>query len=82
MFCPEKQRGIQSKRFPWDRPGISLGGERGCRRALVHAPSLEKQYVADGKPLNRRLVMYNDFVIIGPKIRQRSSFGENGSWWH
>ncbi|MGH7872861.1 MAG: substrate-binding domain-containing protein [Candidatus Binatia bacterium] len=35
--------------------------------ALVHAPSLEKQYVADGKLLHRRLVMYNDFVIIGPK---------------
>jgi tungstate transport system substrate-binding protein len=35
--------------------------------ALVHAPSLEKKYVADGKLLNRRLVMYNDFVIIGPK---------------
>jgi tungstate transport system substrate-binding protein len=34
---------------------------------LVHAPSLEKKYVADGKLLNRRLVMYNDFVIIGPK---------------
>ena len=33
---------------------------------LVHAPSLEKQYVADGKMLNRRLVMYNDFVLIGP----------------
>lgn len=34
--------------------------------ALVHAPSLEKQYVADGKLLNRRLVMYNDFIIVGP----------------
>jgi tungstate transport system substrate-binding protein len=34
--------------------------------ALVHAPSLEKKYVADGKLLNRRLVMYNDFIIIGP----------------
>ena len=34
---------------------------------LVHAPSLEKKYVAQGKLLNRRLVMYNDFVIIGPK---------------
>ena len=33
---------------------------------LVHAPSLEKKYVADGKLLNRRLVMYNDFIIIGP----------------
>jgi tungstate transport system substrate-binding protein len=35
--------------------------------ALVHAPSLEKKYVTDGKLLNRRLVMHNDFVIIGPK---------------
>lgn len=34
---------------------------------LVHAPSLEKKYVAGNKLLNRRLVMYNDFVIIGPK---------------
>lgn len=35
--------------------------------ALVHAPSLEKQYVAEGKLLSRRIVMYNDFVIVGPK---------------
>jgi tungstate transport system substrate-binding protein len=34
---------------------------------LVHAPGLEKKYVADGKMLNRRLVMYNDFVILGPE---------------
>jgi tungstate transport system substrate-binding protein len=34
--------------------------------ALVHAPSLEKKYVAAGKLLNRRLVMYNDFIILGP----------------
>ena len=34
--------------------------------ALVHAPALEKKYVAEGKLLARRLVMYNDFVIVGP----------------
>jgi tungstate transport system substrate-binding protein len=33
---------------------------------LAHAPALEKQYVAQGKMLNRRLVMYNDFVLVGP----------------
>jgi tungstate transport system substrate-binding protein len=33
---------------------------------LAHAASLEKKYVAEGKMSNRRLVMYNDFVIIGP----------------
>jgi tungstate transport system substrate-binding protein len=33
---------------------------------LAHAPSIEKKYVEEGKLLSRRLVMYNDFVIIGP----------------
>ena len=32
---------------------------------LCHAPALEKQYVADDKVRNRRLVMSNDFVIVG-----------------
>jgi len=34
---------------------------------LAHAPELERRYLAEGKMLNRRLVMYNDFVIIGPE---------------
>jgi tungstate transport system substrate-binding protein len=46
---------------------LALAAKGDADVALVHAPSLEKQYVADGKLLNRRLVMYNDFVIIGPK---------------
>lgn len=33
---------------------------------LAHAPSVEKKYVEEGKMSNRRLVMYNDFVVIGP----------------
>jgi tungstate transport system substrate-binding protein len=33
---------------------------------LAHAPGLEKKYVEEGKMSNRRLVMYNDFVVIGP----------------
>ncbi len=35
--------------------------------ALVHARSLEEEFVAKGYGTNRRDVMYNDFVIIGPK---------------
>src|SRR5713101_871290 len=35
--------------------------------ALVHAPSVERKYIEEGKMQNRRLVMYNDFVIIGPE---------------
>jgi tungstate transport system substrate-binding protein len=33
---------------------------------LAHAPGLEKKQIEEGKARNRRLVMYNDFVIIGP----------------
>jgi tungstate transport system substrate-binding protein len=33
---------------------------------LAHAPSVEKKYVEEGRMSNRRLVMYNDFVLIGP----------------
>jgi len=33
---------------------------------LAHAPGLEKKYVDEGKMRDRRLVMYNGFVIIGP----------------
>jgi tungstate transport system substrate-binding protein len=46
---------------------LTLAAKGDADVALVHAPSLEKQYVAEGKLLNRRLVMYNDFVVIGPK---------------
>lgn len=46
---------------------LALAAKGDADVALVHAPSLEKQLVAQGKLLNRRLVMYNDFIIIGPK---------------
>jgi tungstate transport system substrate-binding protein len=45
---------------------LALAGRGEADVVLAHAPALEKKYVADGKMLNRRLVMYNDFVIIGP----------------
>jgi tungstate transport system substrate-binding protein len=34
---------------------------------LCHAPALEKKYVAEGKMQDRRLVMYNDFLLVGPE---------------
>ena len=34
---------------------------------LVHARSLEDRFVESGFGVNRRDVMYNDFVIVGPK---------------
>lgn len=34
---------------------------------LVHAPAAEKKFVEDGNGIDRRQIMYNDFVLIGPK---------------
>lgn len=34
---------------------------------LVHAKSAEEQFVADGFGVERSDVMYNDFIIVGPK---------------
>ena len=45
---------------------LALAAKGEADVALVHAPSLEKKYVAEGKLTNRRLVMYNDFIILGP----------------
>jgi tungstate transport system substrate-binding protein len=64
----EKQTGYSVKTVSVGTgQALSMAAKGDADVALVHAPSLEKKYVADGKLLNRRLVMYNDFVIIGPK---------------
>lgn len=34
---------------------------------MVHAPDAEKEYVKNGYGVNRREIMFNDFVIIGPE---------------
>src|SRR5262249_12334779 len=46
---------------------LALAGRGEADVALVHPPSLERRYVDEGKMRNRRLVMYNDFVIVGPE---------------
>ena len=43
---------------------------------LVHAPALEKKYVAEGKLYHRRLVMYNDFIVVGPEADPARIGGE------
>ncbi|MFQ5815844.1 MAG: substrate-binding domain-containing protein, partial [Candidatus Hydrothermarchaeaceae archaeon] len=39
----------------------------GADAVIVHAPEAEKKFVADGFGVNRRAIMHNDFVIIGPR---------------
>jgi tungstate transport system substrate-binding protein len=45
---------------------LKLGEQGGVDVVLVHAHALEDEFVANGFGINRRDVMYNDFVVIGP----------------
>jgi tungstate transport system substrate-binding protein len=45
---------------------LELGQNGDVDVVLVHARSREDEFVAQGYGINRRDVMYNDFVIVGP----------------
>lgn len=45
---------------------LELGANGDVDVVLVHARSREDKFVNDGDGINRRDVMYNDFVIVGP----------------
>jgi tungstate transport system substrate-binding protein len=63
----EKKSGLSVKTISVGTgQALALAARGEADVTLAHAPAQEKQYVADGKMQNRRLVMYNDFVLIGP----------------
>lgn len=45
---------------------LAMGARGEADVVLAHAPELEKRYLAEGSYINRRLVMHNDFLIVGP----------------
>jgi len=45
---------------------MAMGQKGEADVLLVHSPDAEKKFVSGGYGINRRLVMHNDFVIIGP----------------
>jgi len=46
---------------------LELGKNCDVDVLLVHAPAAEMKYIEDGYGVDRRQIMFNDFVIIGPK---------------
>ena len=46
---------------------LELGKNCDVDVLLVHAPAAEKKFVDDGYGVDRRQIMFNDFVVIGPK---------------
>ncbi len=45
---------------------MAMGQKGEADVLLVHSPAAEKQFMADGLGVERRLVMHNDFIILGP----------------
>ncbi len=46
---------------------LKLGEKGDVDVVLVHAPAAEEAFVAAGFGINRRAVMYNDFLVVGPR---------------
>ncbi|MDA8413154.1 MAG: substrate-binding domain-containing protein [Desulfobacteraceae bacterium] len=63
----EKESGIQVKTISVGSGQAMKMGERGeADVLLVHSPDAEKKFMAEGYGTTRRLVMHNDFIILGP----------------
>jgi len=45
---------------------IALGKRGDADVVLAHAPDAEREFVSWGSGIDRQLVMYNDFVLVGP----------------
>ena len=45
---------------------MAMGQKGEADVLLVHSPDAEKKFVAEGYGINRRLIMHNDFIIVGP----------------
>ena len=46
---------------------LRMGADGDVDVVLVHAPEAERRFVCEGNGVKRHPVMYNDFVIVGPK---------------
>jgi tungstate transport system substrate-binding protein len=45
---------------------MAMGQKGEADVLLVHSPAAEKKFVAEGYGINRRIIMHNDYVIVGP----------------
>jgi tungstate transport system substrate-binding protein len=45
---------------------MAMGAKGEADVLLVHSPAAEKKFMADGNGVERRLIMHNDFIIVGP----------------
>jgi tungstate transport system substrate-binding protein len=63
----EKQTGYFVKTIAVGSGQAMTMGQKGeADVLLVHSPAAEKKFMEDGFGVSRRLVMHNDFIIVGP----------------
>jgi tungstate transport system substrate-binding protein len=64
----EKRTGYRLKTIAVGSGQAMAMGERGeADVLLVHSPAAEEKFIKQGFGVNRRIVMHNDFVIVGPR---------------
>jgi tungstate transport system substrate-binding protein len=56
---------------------LKIGEQGNADVILLHSPAAEKEFVAKGFGIDRRLVMHNDFVIVGPPSDPAGIRGED-----
>jgi len=63
----EKKTGYQVKTIAVGSGQAMAMGQKGeADVLLVHSPDAEKKFVTEAFGINRRLVMHNDFIVVGP----------------
>jgi len=56
---------------------LKLGEQGNADVILLHSPAAEKEFIANNFGVDRRLVMHNDFVIVGPASDSAGIHGGN-----
>lgn len=74
----EKKTGYKVKTVAVGSGAAIAMGEKGEADVLLtHAPDAERKIVTSGAVINRRLIMHNDFIIIGPAADPAQIKGKN-----
>jgi tungstate transport system substrate-binding protein len=76
----ERQSGLTVKAIAVGTgQALALAARGEADVTLAHAPDLERRYLAEGRLRRRRLVMVNDFVLVGPPADPAGVGGERNA---
>lgn len=76
----EKQSGLMVKTIAvGSGQAMTMGRKGEADVLLVHSPDAEKKFMEEGSGTSRRLVMHNDFVVVGPAADPAKIKGMNST---